>query len=105
MINDLGDLKIGSKSTRIKPAGAISMKSDKANGVGTLSLYAGTYGTDVATTIGIYYSSDAGTTCFTLYRMRGSLGTGLKRSVKDLKRATQGSASDVERTEKDLKSS
>ncbi len=62
MINDLGDLKIGSKSTRIKPAGAISMKSDKANGVGTLSLYAGTYGTDVATTIGIYYSSDAGTT-------------------------------------------
>jgi putative oligopeptide transporter, OPT family len=43
--------------------------------------------------------------CFTLYRMRSSLGTGLKRSVKDLKRATQGSASDVERTEKDLKSS
>ena len=43
--------------------------------------------------------------CITLYRMRGSLGTGLKRSVKDLKRAAQGSAADVERTEKDLKSS
>ena len=43
--------------------------------------------------------------CFTLYRMRSSLGTGLKRSVKDLKRATQGSGESVERTEKDLKSS
>lgn len=43
--------------------------------------------------------------CYTLYRMRSSLGTGLKRSVKDLKRATQGSAVSVERTEKDLKSS
>jgi putative OPT family oligopeptide transporter len=43
--------------------------------------------------------------CFKLYRMRSSLGTGLKRSVKDLKRATQGSSESVERTEKDLKSS
>jgi putative OPT family oligopeptide transporter len=42
--------------------------------------------------------------CFTLYRMRSSLGTGLKRSVKDLKRAAQGSSENVERTEKDLKS-
>ncbi|MDR0541052.1 MAG: oligopeptide transporter, OPT family [Dysgonamonadaceae bacterium] len=43
--------------------------------------------------------------CFTLYRMRSSLGTGLKRSVKDLKRAAQGAGESVERTEKDLKSS
>ncbi|MDR2683176.1 MAG: oligopeptide transporter, OPT family [Dysgonamonadaceae bacterium] len=43
--------------------------------------------------------------CFTLYRMRSSLGTGLKRSVKDLKRAAQGTGESVERTEKDLKSS
>jgi putative OPT family oligopeptide transporter len=43
--------------------------------------------------------------CFTLYRMRSSLGTGLKRSVKDLKRATQGSGENIDRTEKDLKSS
>jgi putative OPT family oligopeptide transporter len=41
--------------------------------------------------------------CFTLYRMRNSLGSGLKRAVRDLKRATQMSG-DVERTEKDLKS-
>ncbi|MDR0845714.1 MAG: oligopeptide transporter, OPT family, partial [Tannerella sp.] len=43
--------------------------------------------------------------CFTLYRMRSSLGTGLKRSVKDLKRAAQGTGESVSRTEKDLKSS
>ena len=42
--------------------------------------------------------------CFTLYRMRSSLGIGLKRSVKDLKRAAQGANESVERTEKDLKS-
>ncbi|MDR2472801.1 MAG: oligopeptide transporter, OPT family [Tannerella sp.] len=43
--------------------------------------------------------------CFTLYRMRTSLITGLKRSVKDLKRAAAKSDGDtVERTEKDLKS-
>jgi len=41
--------------------------------------------------------------CFTLYRMRESLGGGLKRAFKDLKRATQ-TTNDVERTEKDLKS-
>jgi len=41
--------------------------------------------------------------CFTLYRMRNSLGVGLKRAVRDLKRATQMSG-DVERTEKDMKS-
>jgi putative OPT family oligopeptide transporter len=42
--------------------------------------------------------------CFTLYKMRKSLGTGLQRSVKDLKRAAQSSNESVERTEKDLKS-
>ncbi|MDR2285931.1 MAG: oligopeptide transporter, OPT family [Prevotellaceae bacterium] len=42
--------------------------------------------------------------CFTLYRMRKSLGTGLRRSVKDLKRATQSSGDSIKRTEKDLKS-
>jgi putative OPT family oligopeptide transporter len=41
--------------------------------------------------------------CFTLYRMRESLGTGLKRAVRDLKRAAQGADSNVERTERDLK--
>lgn len=38
------------------------MNTDKQNGVGTLSFYAGTYGTDAATTIGVYYSSNAGAT-------------------------------------------
>ncbi|WP_321518003.1 endonuclease [uncultured Bacteroides sp.] len=62
MNGDNSDLKNGIRSARIKPAGSISMNFDKQNGIGTLSLYAGTYGTDVATTLGIYYSSDAGTT-------------------------------------------
>ena len=42
--------------------------------------------------------------CFTLYNMRSSLTAGLKRSVGDLKKATQGTTDEVERTEKDLKS-
>jgi putative OPT family oligopeptide transporter len=42
--------------------------------------------------------------CFTLYKMRGSLGTGLKRSVKDLRRAARNTGESAERTEKDLKS-
>ncbi|MDR1673178.1 MAG: oligopeptide transporter, OPT family [Bacteroidales bacterium] len=41
--------------------------------------------------------------CFTLYRMRNSLGTGLKRSISDLKRATHESGEHTDRTEKDLK--
>ncbi|MFA6812854.1 MAG: oligopeptide transporter, OPT family, partial [Bacteroidaceae bacterium] len=42
--------------------------------------------------------------CYTLYRMRGSLITGLKRSVKDLRKATKG-VETTERTERDLKAS
>jgi len=41
--------------------------------------------------------------CFTLYRMRESLATGLGRSVKDLKRAAGAASENVPRTEKDLK--
>ncbi|MDR1459975.1 MAG: oligopeptide transporter, OPT family, partial [Bacteroidales bacterium] len=42
--------------------------------------------------------------CFTLYRMRNSLGTGLKRAFKDLGQAAKGTGGEqVERTEKDLK--
>jgi len=43
--------------------------------------------------------------CFTLYNMRASLITGLKRSVGDLKKAAQGTSTEVERTDKDLKAS
>lgn len=62
MTGDAKDLKNGTKSPRIKPAGYVSMNFDKSNGAGNLSLYASTYGTDAATTMGVYYSSDAGTT-------------------------------------------
>jgi len=43
--------------------------------------------------------------CYTLYRMRSSLGAGLKRSISDLKKSAQGGNESVERTQKDLKSS
>jgi putative OPT family oligopeptide transporter len=43
--------------------------------------------------------------CFTLYNMRTSLTAGLKRSVGDLKKAAKGTSTEVERTDKDLKSS
>ncbi len=42
--------------------------------------------------------------CYTLYNMRSSLIVGLKRSVVDLKKSTQGTSEHVVRTEKDLKS-
>lgn len=47
--------------------------------------------------------------CYTLYNMRNSLATGLKRSVGDLKKSTRstapGTIEKIARTEKDLKSS
>jgi len=42
--------------------------------------------------------------CYTLYNMRNSLAIGLKRSVVDLKKSTQGTSENIARTEKDLKS-
>ncbi len=39
----------------------------------------------------------------TLFKMRKSLGTGLARSISDVKKAASGQAIDISRTEKDLK--
>jgi len=66
MSTESKDLKNGAKSARLRPAGAVYMNTDKQNGVGTLSLYAGTFGTDAATVIGVYYSSNGGTTWSTV---------------------------------------
>jgi putative OPT family oligopeptide transporter len=41
--------------------------------------------------------------CFTLFRMRKSLGAGLKRSIADAKKASKGVAVNVDRNEKDIK--
>jgi putative OPT family oligopeptide transporter len=41
--------------------------------------------------------------CFTLFRMRKSLGTGLKRSIDDAKKVGKAGAVQVDRTERDLK--
>lgn len=60
--NDVKDLKNGSQSARLgKDVGAsIFMNADKQNGAGTLSFYSGTYGTDAAATLGVFYSVDGG---------------------------------------------
>jgi OPT family oligopeptide transporter len=39
----------------------------------------------------------------TLFKMRKSLGTGLARSISDVKKAASGQVTDISRTEKDLK--
>ena len=54
-----GDLKQGKKSARIRN-GYIEMQDDKAGGIGTLSLYAGLYGSDTNGKLSIWYSSDSG---------------------------------------------
>jgi len=60
--NQSGDLKMGTQSARIGKATDCSfyMNTDKQNGVGVLSLYAGTFGTDASVALGVYYSSDGG---------------------------------------------
>ncbi|WP_321424415.1 endonuclease [uncultured Bacteroides sp.] len=60
--NQSGDLKKGTQSARIGKATdcSIYMNTDKQNGVGTLSFYAGTFGTDASVALGVLYSSDGG---------------------------------------------
>ncbi|GHT66057.1 oligopeptide transporter, OPT family protein [Bacteroidia bacterium] len=84
-----------------------SLQVNVANGLGADSLDAWENAADIVWREVVRIIAIGGmlvAACFTLYRMRSSLGTGLKRSVKDLKRAAQGSGDNVERTEKDLKS-
>lgn len=68
MGTDVKDLKNGNQSARLgKYVGAsVSMNADKADGAGTLSFYAGTYGTDAAVTFGVYYSIDGGSNWVTV---------------------------------------
>jgi len=57
-----GDLKNGTQSARIGKSTdcSIYMNTDKQNGVGTLSFYAGTFGTDASVALGVLYSTDGG---------------------------------------------
>jgi hypothetical protein len=56
------DLKNGSWSGRIRNTGKITMLFDVTTGISTVTIKSGTYGTDPASTWGLFYSTDGGTT-------------------------------------------
>jgi hypothetical protein len=56
------DLKAGSWSGRIRNTGKITMLFDVTTGISTVTIKSGTYGTDPASTWGLFYSTDGGTT-------------------------------------------
>lgn len=52
------DRKNDKKSVRIKGGGTVEMETVKNGGVGTLSFYAGLYGTDTGVKFSVYYQAD-----------------------------------------------
>ncbi|MES2520881.1 MAG: hydrolase [Bacteroidota bacterium] len=56
------DLKAGSWSARIRNTGKITMLFDQTTGISTVTIKHGTYGTDVASTWGLWYSVNGGST-------------------------------------------
>lgn len=57
-----GDSKTGNKSARLRNNGKLTMEFDLMNGVSSISLKYGIYGSDHSSTFEIYYSIDAGIT-------------------------------------------
>ncbi|SHL44645.1 hypothetical protein SAMN05444266_103364 [Chitinophaga jiangningensis] len=60
--NLAADLKSGSWSARVRNTGRITMLFNVTTGISTVSVAHGTYGSDAASTWGLYYSTDNGTT-------------------------------------------
>ncbi len=60
--NLAADLKVGSWSARVRNTGKITMLFDVTTGISTVSVAHGLYGTDGASTWGLWYSTDGGTT-------------------------------------------
>lgn len=58
--NIANDQKNGSKSVRIKGDGTLIMNQDKTDGLGTLSFFAGAYGSDTGMAFNVDYSTDGG---------------------------------------------
>ncbi len=54
------DRKNGTKSARIRNSGKVTMKFDKANGAGTVTILHAKFGTDANTTWQLWYSTDSG---------------------------------------------
>jgi hypothetical protein len=57
-----GDLKAGSWSARIRNTGKITMLFDVTTGISTVTIKHGTYSTDAASTWGLFYSTNGGST-------------------------------------------
>lgn len=60
--NLAADKKTGSWSTRLRNTGKITMLFDQTTGISTVTVNHATYGTDVASTWGLWYSTNSGTT-------------------------------------------
>lgn len=54
------DKKNDSKSVRLRNEGILEMQDAKMGGVGTLSFYAGVYGTDAVSSFSVFYNLDGG---------------------------------------------
>jgi hypothetical protein len=59
--NLAGDLKAGSWAARIRNTGKITMLFDVTTGISTVTIKSGTYSSDAASTWGLFYSVDGGT--------------------------------------------
>jgi len=60
--NLAADVKAGSWSARIRNTGKISMLFDQTTGISTITVKHATYGTDAASTWGLWYSTNSGST-------------------------------------------
>jgi hypothetical protein len=60
--NTSSDLKNGSWSARVRNTGQITMLFDVTTGITTVTINSGTYGKDAASTWGLWYSTNAGST-------------------------------------------
>jgi hypothetical protein len=59
--NLAGDLKAGSWAARIRNTGKITMLFDVTTGISTVTIKSGTYSSDAASTWGLFYSTNGGT--------------------------------------------
>jgi len=56
------DVKNGTASARIRNSGAVTMKFDRTTGASTVTIKHAMYGSDAATTWGLWYSTNSGST-------------------------------------------
>jgi DNA/RNA endonuclease G (NUC1) len=60
--NTTSDIKNGTASARIRNSGTVTMKFDRSTGASTVTIKHAKYGSDAATTWGLWYSTNSGST-------------------------------------------